>query len=96
MSSNDRLQIDQRGARAHVDTNAIFESLRNFAGGLLQLSEILRLNGVPFRKQFAPSFLQMSEVVEKTMHKINNKVKPSLEDYFNYNTEARSVATSFI
>src|ERR1700752_1075309 len=42
------------------------------------------------------SFLQMSEVVEKTMHKINNKVKPSLEDYFNYNTEARSVATSFI
>jgi 1-deoxy-D-xylulose-5-phosphate reductoisomerase len=42
------------------------------------------------------SFLQMSEVVEKTMHKINNKVKPSLEDYFNYNTEARSVAASFI
>ena len=42
------------------------------------------------------SFLQMSEVVEKTMHKINNKVKPSLEDYFNYNTEARSVAASFL
>jgi 1-deoxy-D-xylulose-5-phosphate reductoisomerase len=41
-------------------------------------------------------FLQMSEVVEKTMLKINNKAKPTLEDYFNYNTEARSVAASFI
>lgn len=42
------------------------------------------------------SFLQMSEVVEKTMHKINNKVKPTLEDYFSYNTEARNVAASLI
>ncbi|HKC69362.1 MAG TPA: 1-deoxy-D-xylulose-5-phosphate reductoisomerase [Bacteroidia bacterium] len=41
-------------------------------------------------------FLQMSEVVEKTMHKINNKVTPTLEDYFNYNTEARNVAALFI
>ena len=41
-------------------------------------------------------FLQMSEVVEKTMHKINNKVTPTLEDYFNYNAEARNVAASFI
>ncbi len=42
------------------------------------------------------SFLKMSEVVELSMSKINNKINPSLEDYFSYNTEARAIATSLI
>jgi 1-deoxy-D-xylulose-5-phosphate reductoisomerase len=42
------------------------------------------------------SFLKMSEVVETAMHKINNKINPSLEDYFNYNNEARTIATALI
>lgn len=40
------------------------------------------------------SFLKMSEVVETTMQKINNKINPTLGDYFAYNTEARAVAAS--
>lgn len=39
------------------------------------------------------SFLQMSEVVEKTMDKVSNKQKPTLEDYFDCNTEARKIAS---
>jgi 1-deoxy-D-xylulose-5-phosphate reductoisomerase len=42
------------------------------------------------------SFLKMSEVVETSMSKINNKKNPSLEDYFAYNTEARAIAASLI
>ncbi len=42
------------------------------------------------------SFLKMSEVVEASMGKINNKKNPSLEDYFAYNTEARAIAASLI
>ena len=42
------------------------------------------------------SFLQMSEVVETSMHKMNNKINPSLEDYYNYNNEARTIAASLI
>jgi 1-deoxy-D-xylulose-5-phosphate reductoisomerase len=42
------------------------------------------------------SFLKMSEVVELSMSKINNKTNPSLEDYFAYNTEARAIAASLI
>ena len=42
------------------------------------------------------SFLQMSEMVETCLMKINNKQNPSLEDYFNYNTETRALASSLI
>ncbi|HEX7412774.1 MAG TPA: 1-deoxy-D-xylulose-5-phosphate reductoisomerase, partial [Bacteroidia bacterium] len=42
------------------------------------------------------SFLKMSEVVETTMQKINNKLNPTLEDYFAFNTEARAIAASLI
>jgi 1-deoxy-D-xylulose-5-phosphate reductoisomerase len=42
------------------------------------------------------SFLKMSEVIATTMSKIPNKLNPSLEDYFNYNAEARKIAASLI
>ena len=42
------------------------------------------------------SFLQMSEVVASTMDKVVNKPNPSLEDYFAYNQEARSLALQVI
>ena len=48
-----------------------------------------------FLKEKIP-FLKMSEVVETTMDKINNKINPTLEDYYLYNNEARAIATSLI
>ena len=42
------------------------------------------------------SFLKMSEVVETVMSKTINKINPCLEDYFNYNKEARKVASSLV
>ncbi len=42
------------------------------------------------------SFLQISELVETCMNKVSNKQKPSLEDYFNSNSETRALAASLI
>ncbi len=42
------------------------------------------------------NFLQISEIVETCISKTTNKQKPSLEDYFNCNTETRALATSLI
>jgi len=42
------------------------------------------------------AFLQISEIVETCLSKIKNKQKPSLEDYFNCNTETRTLAASLI
>jgi 1-deoxy-D-xylulose-5-phosphate reductoisomerase len=42
------------------------------------------------------SFLHISEIVEACIHKISNKQKPSLADYYNCNTETRALALSLI
>lgn len=42
------------------------------------------------------SFLQISELVETCINKVSNKQKPSLEDYYNCNTETRALASSLI
>ncbi|HXB39095.1 MAG TPA: 1-deoxy-D-xylulose-5-phosphate reductoisomerase [Bacteroidia bacterium] len=42
------------------------------------------------------TFLQISELVETCLNKTTNKQKPSLEDYFNCNTETRKLAQSLI
>lgn len=42
------------------------------------------------------SFLQISEIVEACINKVNNKQRPSLEDYYACNTETRALAASLI
>ena len=42
------------------------------------------------------SFLQISELVETCISKTTNKQIPSLEDYFNCNTQTRELAASLI
>lgn len=42
------------------------------------------------------AFLQISEIVASCLSKVNNKQKPSLEDYYNCNTETRALAASLI
>jgi len=42
------------------------------------------------------SFLQISEIVATCLTKTTNKQKPSLEDYYNCNTESRKLAASLI
>jgi 1-deoxy-D-xylulose-5-phosphate reductoisomerase len=41
-------------------------------------------------------FLEMTELIEKTLEKINYISKPSLEDYFETDGEARNFAASLI
>jgi len=42
------------------------------------------------------TFLQISELVETCISKTTNKQKPSLEDYYNCNSETRALAASLI
>ena len=42
------------------------------------------------------SFLQMSDIVAACLSKVNNKQRPSLEDYYHCNTETRALAASLI
>jgi 1-deoxy-D-xylulose-5-phosphate reductoisomerase len=42
------------------------------------------------------SFLQISDIVQSCMNKINNKQKPTLEDYYTCNAETRKLASSLI
>lgn len=41
-------------------------------------------------------FLQMSDIIEKTLSKCSFVAEPTLEDYFNTDIEARRIASSFI
>ena len=41
-------------------------------------------------------FLEMSDLVEFTMNSVDFKEKPTLEDYFDLDKEARRVASSFM
>ena len=41
-------------------------------------------------------FLQMSDIIEKTISQINNKKIPSINDYLYADEEARNIAASFI
>ena len=41
-------------------------------------------------------FLEMSEVIERTMHKTSFIQAPSYEDYVQTDTEARHIAKEFI
>ncbi|MGZ3862032.1 MAG: 1-deoxy-D-xylulose-5-phosphate reductoisomerase [Bacteroidia bacterium] len=42
------------------------------------------------------SFLQISELVANCISKTTNKQNPSLEDYYNFNTQTRNLASSLI
>jgi 1-deoxy-D-xylulose-5-phosphate reductoisomerase len=42
------------------------------------------------------SFLQISEIVEACINKVNNKQRPALEDYYHCNSETRALASSLI
>ncbi|MGZ3904822.1 MAG: 1-deoxy-D-xylulose-5-phosphate reductoisomerase, partial [Bacteroidia bacterium] len=42
------------------------------------------------------SFLQISELVANCISKTTNKKDPSLEDYYNCNTQTRKLAASLI
>jgi 1-deoxy-D-xylulose-5-phosphate reductoisomerase len=42
------------------------------------------------------SFLQISELVAACLSKVNNKQQPSLDDFYNCNTETRALASSLI
>jgi 1-deoxy-D-xylulose-5-phosphate reductoisomerase len=42
------------------------------------------------------SFLQMSDIIEKTLHNINYLAQPSLNDYFETDRETRSYTRSLI
>ena len=40
--------------------------------------------------------MQIPEIIEQTLERVEYKSKPSLEDYVYFDTEARRVAISFL